>query len=80
MPSFDSRFDYSVCASRVELFYPEIRKYYPNLKDGSLQPGYTGIRPKVSGPGQSPVDFIIQVLSCTLLMAERSHSRQALFV
>lgn len=68
------RFDYSVCSKRVELFYPEIRKYYPNLKDGSLQPGYSGIRPKLSGPRQSPTDFLIQVISCTLLMAELRHS------
>lgn len=58
----------------MELFYPEIRKYYPNLKDGSLQPGYAGIRPKLSGPGQSPIDFIIQVISCTLLIAELKYS------
>ncbi|XP_054775866.1 L-2-hydroxyglutarate dehydrogenase, mitochondrial-like isoform X2 [Prosopis cineraria] len=37
--SFLNRFDYSVPAERVEKFYPEIRKYYPNLKDGSLEPG-----------------------------------------
>lgn len=58
--SFLNRFDYSVCATRAEQFYPEIRKYYPNLKDGSLEPGYSGIRPKLSGPKQSPADFVIQ--------------------
>ncbi|XP_008392508.3 L-2-hydroxyglutarate dehydrogenase, mitochondrial-like isoform X1 [Malus sylvestris] len=58
--SFLNKFDYSVCTNRKELFYPEIRKYYPNLKDGSLEPGYAGIRPKLSGPRQSPVDFQIQ--------------------
>jgi hypothetical protein len=40
-----------------------VRKYFPNLKDGSLEPGYSGIRPKLSGPGQPPSDFVIQVLS-----------------
>ncbi|CAK7340325.1 unnamed protein product [Dovyalis caffra] len=58
--SFLNKYDYSVSASRAERFYPEIRKYYPNLKDGSLEPGYAGIRPKISGPRQSPVDFVIQ--------------------
>ncbi|CAL5185631.1 unnamed protein product [Lathyrus oleraceus] len=58
--SFQNKFDYSVHANRAEKFYPEIRKYYPNLKDGSLEPGYSGIRPKLSGPYQSPVDFVIQ--------------------
>ncbi|KAG6771100.1 hypothetical protein POTOM_022446 [Populus tomentosa] len=58
--SFLNKYDYSVSTSRAERFYPEIRKYYPNLKDGSLQPGYSGIRPKISGPRQSPIDFVIQ--------------------
>lgn len=57
---FLNKFDYSVHANRAELFYLDIRKYYPNLKDDSLQPGYAGIRPKLSGPGQPPVDFVIQ--------------------
>ncbi|XP_058722622.1 L-2-hydroxyglutarate dehydrogenase, mitochondrial [Vicia villosa] len=58
--SFQNKFDYSVHANRAEKFYPEIRKYYPNLKDGSLEPGYSGIRPKLSGPYQSPIDFVLQ--------------------
>ncbi|KAF2318427.1 hypothetical protein GH714_007368 [Hevea brasiliensis] len=45
--SFLDKYDYSVSASRAERFYPEIRKYYPNLRDGSLVPGYAGIRPKL---------------------------------
>ncbi|KAF5941093.1 hypothetical protein HYC85_022260 [Camellia sinensis] len=58
--SFMNKFDYSLRTDRVNRFYPEIRKYYPNLKDGSLEPGYTGIRPKLSGPKQGSVDFVIQ--------------------
>ncbi|KAK6124876.1 hypothetical protein DH2020_041379 [Rehmannia glutinosa] len=53
-------FDYSVAGDRVNRFYPEIRKYYPCLKDGALEPGYAGIRPKLSGAMQGPTDFIIQ--------------------
>lgn len=56
------RFDYSVPWDRANQFYPEIRKYYPNLRDGSLEPGYAGVRSKLSGPMQSPVDFTIQVM------------------
>jgi len=52
--------DYSFDTSREPLFYEAIRKYYPALKQGQLQPGYTGIRPKVSGPGEPAADFIIQ--------------------
>ncbi|RWR75925.1 L-2-hydroxyglutarate dehydrogenase, mitochondrial [Cinnamomum micranthum f. kanehirae] len=58
--SFLNKFDYTVHGDRKNRFYPEIRKYYPNLKDGSLEPGYAGIRPKLSGPKQPPTDFVIQ--------------------
>ncbi|KAG2258290.1 hypothetical protein Bca4012_021587 [Brassica carinata] len=58
--SFLNKFDYGVNPQRAERFYPEIRKYYPDLKDGSLEPGYSGIRPKLSGPKQPPADFVIQ--------------------
>ncbi|GLT91270.1 hypothetical protein SLE2022_091660 [Rubroshorea leprosula] len=58
--SFLNKFDYTVKTDRVERFYPEIRKYFPNLKDGSLEPAYAGIRPKLSVPGQAPFDFVIQ--------------------
>ena len=51
--------DYNFDHSREPLFYEAIRKYYPGLKDGQLQPGYTGIRPKVSGPKEPAADFII---------------------
>lgn len=65
---FLSRFDYSVRSSRAERFYEEIRKYYPSLKDGSLQSGYAGIRPKLSGPRQTPADFVIQVISKLIIL------------
>ncbi|HEU5283882.1 MAG TPA: FAD-dependent oxidoreductase, partial [Burkholderiales bacterium] len=42
------------------LFYEAIRQYYPALKDGQLQPGYTGIRPKISGPKEPAADFLVQ--------------------
>ena len=51
--------DYSFDPSREPLFYEAIRKYYPGLKDGQLHPGYTGIRPKVSGPKEPAADFIV---------------------
>jgi L-2-hydroxyglutarate oxidase LhgO len=52
----DYRFDHS----REPLFYQAIRKYYPGLKDGLLQPGYTGIRPKVVPEGRPAADFLIR--------------------
>jgi L-2-hydroxyglutarate oxidase LhgO len=56
----DSTDDLLVDASRAEGFYAEIRRYWPGLPQGSLQPDYAGIRPKISGPGESAADFVIQ--------------------
>ena len=52
--------DYSVDPSRAASFYPTIRQYWPNLPDNSLVPAYSGIRPKLTGPGEAAVDFVIQ--------------------
>lgn len=52
--------DHRVDPARGERFYNEIRKYWPDLADGSLQPAYSGIRPKLSGPGEANADFVIQ--------------------
>lgn len=54
------RLDYRVDPKRGERFYSEIRKYWPDLADGALQPAYSGIRPKLSGPGEANADFVIQ--------------------
>ena len=51
--------DYSFDHSREQLFYEAIRRYWPDLRDGQLQPGYTGIRPKISGPNEPAADFRI---------------------
>jgi L-2-hydroxyglutarate oxidase LhgO len=52
--------DYAFDHSREPLFYAAIRRYYPGLKDGQLTPGYTGVRPKISGPGDAAADFVVQ--------------------
>ncbi|RUV29796.1 FAD-dependent oxidoreductase, partial [Mesorhizobium sp. M5C.F.Ca.IN.020.32.2.1] len=52
--------DYRVDPARGERFYDEVRKYWPDLADRSLQPAYSGIRPKLSGPGEANADFVIQ--------------------
>lgn len=54
------RIDYGFDESRGAAFYTAIRRYYPGLKDGALKPGYTGIRPKIAGPGAPAPDFVIQ--------------------
>ena len=51
--------DYTVDPARADRFYPVIRNYWPDLQDGTLMPGYAGIRPKVAGPGQPAGDFMV---------------------
>ncbi|GAB6388602.1 NAD(P)/FAD-dependent oxidoreductase [Stutzerimonas marianensis] len=51
--------DYQLDEHRAEGFYAAIRRYWPGLPDGALQPAYTGIRPKISGPGEPAADFRI---------------------
>ncbi len=52
--------DYTVDPRRGDKFYAAIRTYWPGLKDGALQPGYAGIRPKISGPTEPAADFVVQ--------------------
>lgn len=49
--------DYSVDASRAAPFYKAVRQYWPDLADDCLSPAYSGIRPKLSGPGEPAADF-----------------------
>jgi L-2-hydroxyglutarate oxidase LhgO len=51
--------DYTVDPRRADRFYDAVRRYWPALPDGALQPGYAGIRPKVERPGGSNTDFLI---------------------
>lgn len=51
---------YEVDPHRGEGFYAAIRRYWPELPDGALQPGYSGIRPKIVGPGVAAQDFVVQ--------------------
>ena len=54
------RVDYTVDPRRGDLFYAAIRRYWPGLPDGALQPGYAGIRPKIVGPQEAAGDFVVQ--------------------
>lgn len=51
--------DYTVDPRRADAFYAEVRRYWPALPDGALQPGYAGIRPKLAGPEAPNLDFRI---------------------
>lgn len=52
--------DYSVDPARAESFYTTVRRFWPALPDGALQPDYAGIRPKLHGPGEPQSDFVIE--------------------
>lgn len=56
----DAADDLQVDPDRGEAFYAEVRRYWPDLPDGALQPGYAGMRPKISGPHEPAADFVIQ--------------------
>ena len=51
--------DYRFDDRNRERFISAIRRYYPDLAVDRLQPGYTGIRPKISGPTEPSADFLI---------------------
>jgi L-2-hydroxyglutarate oxidase LhgO len=51
--------DYSVDPTRADIFYEAIRQYWPALPDGALQSSYSGVRPKIYGPGSMAPDFQI---------------------
>lgn len=54
------RIDYRFDESRKPAFVEAIRRYYPALDPDRLEPAYTGIRPKIVGPGEPDADFLIQ--------------------
>jgi L-2-hydroxyglutarate oxidase LhgO len=45
--------------NRLKHFENAIRDYYPGLETSRLQPGYVGVRPRVSGPHKPLQDFTI---------------------
>ena len=54
------KLDYEVDPKRADKFYDAIRSYWPKLPDNSLEPDYSGIRPKLSGPDEPNADFMIR--------------------
>lgn len=51
--------DYAVDPARRAAFETDIRRYWPGLPAGALQPAYSGVRPKLGGPGEPAADFVI---------------------
>lgn len=52
--------DYSLDAGRAAGVEAAIRSYWPKLPDGMLTPDYSGIRPRLNGPGEAPANWIFQ--------------------
>jgi L-2-hydroxyglutarate oxidase LhgO len=59
-PGSPDDIDYRVDPSRADGFYAEIRRYWPGLRDGTLLPAYSGVRPKLQRPGEAAGDFVLQ--------------------
>ena len=53
----ENQIEYSVNPKRSEGFYEAVRKYWPGLKDNSLQPDYSGVRAKIAPPNAPAGDF-----------------------
>lgn len=51
--------DYTVDPARAAPCYEDVRRYWPALPDGALLPGYSGVRPKIHGPGEPMPDWRI---------------------
>lgn len=51
--------NYAFDDSRRDEFIAAIARYYPDIHNRELAPGYTGIRPKLVGPGQPAADFVV---------------------
>lgn len=51
--------DYRPDPGRRDAFAREIARYLPGIDAARLAPGYVGVRPKLSGPGEPAADFRI---------------------
>ena len=52
--------DYAVDPARGVAFHAAIRRWWPGLADDALAPAYSGVRPKLQGPGEAVRDFMLQ--------------------
>jgi L-2-hydroxyglutarate oxidase LhgO len=55
----EAQIDYRVDARRQAGMAEAIRRYWPGLPEGALQPGHAGVRPKIAGPQAPSADFRI---------------------
>ena len=52
--------DYQVDEGKRDNFYQEVKKYWPDVQREHMQADYSGVRPKLVGPGMANADFLIQ--------------------
>lgn len=67
----ENQIDYTVNPKRSEGFYEAVRRYWPGLKDGALQPDYSGVRAKIVPPNTPAGDFCFN--------GPKDHGLQGLF-
>ena len=58
-PAVAAGFDYRVDTARAAEFAAQVRRYWPGLPEGALQPAYAGVRPKIHGPESAAADFLV---------------------
>lgn len=51
--------DYGVDGLDIGAFARAVQSWWPGLEPGRMAPGYAGVRPKLSGPGEPAADFAI---------------------
>jgi L-2-hydroxyglutarate oxidase LhgO len=59
----DAPGDVRVDESKAERFAAAVRRYLPGVAARHLTPGYAGMRPKLTGPGEPARDFVIEEAS-----------------
>lgn len=52
--------DYAVDPGRAPAFLAAVRQFWAEVDPARLAPGYSGIRPKLTGPGEAAADFVIE--------------------
>ncbi len=57
---FIEEIDYDIDQSKAGVFAESIRSYFPAIRAEDLSASYSGIRPKISAPGEAAADFNIQ--------------------
>lgn len=54
------RIDFEIDGNKAKAFAKSISSYFPAINSSDLKPAYAGIRPKLSGLGETAADFEIQ--------------------